>query len=120
MFTKKVFMESPVEKLKVTSGSSVITNCIHCICIIMHNNITYFTIVGNVIVLMILKMENVKATLPTFPSLALKTALQIPRERISPKRIKMVGVYLVMPDKNSLFTRMALHVVSKYGYCYLM
>ena len=119
MFTKKVFMESPVEKLKVTSGSSVITNCIHCISIIICN-ITYFTIVGIVIVWMILKMENVKATLPTFPSLALKTALQIPRERISPKRIKMVGVYLVMPNKNSLFTRMALHVVSKYGYCYLM
>ena len=86
----------------------------------MHNNITYFTIVGNVIVWMILKMENVKATLPTFPSLTLKKALLIPRERISPKRIKMVGVYLVMPNKNSLFTLMALHVVRKYGYCYLM
>ena len=116
MFTKKVFMESPVEKLKVTSENSVMINCIHC-----KYTSTYIRYdVGNVIVGMILKMENVKATLPTFPSLALKTALQISREHISPKRIKMVGVYLVMPDKNSLFTRMALHVVSKYGYCYLM
>ena len=30
MFTTKVFMESPVEKLKVTSENSVMINCIHC------------------------------------------------------------------------------------------
>ena len=71
------------------------------------------TFEGNVIVGMTLKMENVKAILPTFSYLALKSAHQMSRERILPKRIKMVWVYILMPIKNSLITHMTLHVVSK-------